>query len=142
MSRFYAEYLLQSGSSFNLEEFVSMWKEAVPDGITVDVDKHLLGRKTPVDHSTTWLPCALKRNFSMWLPRVLKRNLATCFPLACFKEEIDPCSTIFSSPSRNQFDRRNEETENRAIFHREFSAGKSPRTPRSPFQDERKVDDR
>lgn len=48
LSRFFGEYLLQTGSSFDLNEFVSMWSQSMPEaenddeGFSADL-KHLQG---------------------------------------------------------------------------------------------------
>lgn len=100
VSRFYAEYLLQSGSSFNLEEFVSMWKEAVPDGITVDVDKHLLGISL-IDE--TKRPKTVRYFTENSLPEKVQERLEVLFRMRekWTIEEISPYVEKLTTPKLN-----------------------------------------
>ncbi len=43
LSRFFGEYLLQTGSLFRLEDFSTMWAQALPEGVEPDMEQDLAG---------------------------------------------------------------------------------------------------
>ena len=43
LSRFYGEYLLHTGSLFHLEEFVTMWRQSLPEGVEPSPGEDLSG---------------------------------------------------------------------------------------------------
>jgi sister chromatid cohesion protein DCC1 len=89
VSRFYGEYLLQtSGNAFNLSEFLTMWQQAVPEGVQTDV-KHLRGLSL-VDDSKT--PNVIKY-FPEWkLTENIQDRLVVLFALRekWTLEELEP----------------------------------------------------
>lgn len=99
VSRFYAEYLLQTGSIFNLAEFESMWQQALPEGILTR-KSHLSGLALIDEESN---PAVIKYFSEKSLPEGVYDRLEILFEMKSkwTLEEIDPYVQALTTPKLN-----------------------------------------
>ena len=97
--RFYAEYLLQTGSTFNLDEFETMWQQALPEGIGTKKE-HLAGLALIDDKSS---PKVIKYFCEKSLPEGVYDRLELLFGVKAkwTLEEIDPYVQALTTPKLN-----------------------------------------
>ena len=97
--RFYAEYLLQTGTWFNLTEFEAMWREALPEGVTSS-KSHLAGLAL-VDEKAN--PKIIRYFCEKSLPEGVYERLEVLFKVKAkwTLEEIDPYVQALTTPKLN-----------------------------------------